>query len=161
MKWHKRNADTHRQPHVVELYQRHGHKGLFFWDHLTDLLTEYFNFWCPGCYKFKTTIFYAHFYPYIKDERHRLIKKIMKFLNDEGIVTSSQGKSVIYIYYPAIIEQADRYTQERLKAAEGRKQEQPEGARECALECEQMHRFGASRVQSNARRYFTNKGVKR
>jgi hypothetical protein len=160
LRWHKRDADEHRKPHVVELYQRHGLQGLFFWDHLNDLLTEYFNFWCPGCYKFKTSIFYAYFYPYIKDKKYRMIKKMLRFLNDEKIIISSIGARTLYLYYPDIIDKADEYTKKCQKRAEDKEQEQPESARELAFECEQMSLYGASRMQDDARTFFEKKGVK-
>lgn len=160
MKWHKRDTDEHEKSHVVELYRRHGVIGVWFWDHLNDVLAKYFNFWCPGCYKFSTTIFYAFFYPQFEDKQHRLIKKIMKFLNEENVIASSIGGRTIYIHYPDIIERTDEYTERCLKKAKDRKQEQPESARNCASECEQMSLYRASRVHSDARTFFENKGVK-
>lgn len=161
MRWHKRDVNEHRKDHVVELFQRHGLQGVFFWDHLNDLLAEKFDFWCPGCYKFKTSIFYAEFYPQISDPtHHRLIKKIMAFLNDENIITSSIGGRMLYIYYPDIIERAKEYTRLSLKRAEEHGQEQPERARELTSECELMPSHRASKVHDEARTFFENKRVK-
>ena len=158
MKWHKRDADEHRKSHVVELYQRHGHKGLFFWNHLTDLLTEYFNFWCPGSYKFKTSIFYAYFHPFIKDPR--FMRKMLEFLTEEKIIISSVGKSNIYMYYPAIVEQADAYTKRRLKEAEDKEEEQPESARELASLITAMQKYDASAIRRYAKEIIEFKGDK-
>lgn len=160
MRWHKRDANEHRKPHVVDLWQRHGLQGVFFWDHLNDLLTEYFDFWCPGCYEFRTTIFYAYFHPQIDDKQNRLIKKMLSFLNDEKIITSSSGRRLLYIYYPDIIERAKEYTRLSLERAKERGQEQPESARVRASECDLMHSYSASKVQGDARTFFENKRVK-
>lgn len=158
MKWHKRDADEHRKPHVIELYRRHGLIGIFFWDRLSDLLTEYFNFWCPGCYKFQTMIFYAYFYPQIKDPR--LIRKMMKFLNDDNVITSSSGGRTLYIYYPDIIDKADEYTKKCQKKAEDRKQECPESANLMTFECNEMQKRQTSSTWPNANDYIENKRVK-
>ena len=148
MKWHKRDAVEHRKAHVVELWQRHGFKGIFFWDHLNDLFAEYFNFWCPGCYQFKTSIFYAFFQPQIKDPR--FIRKMLEFLSEEKIITISLVKGEVYIYYPDIIKKADRYTQARLKDAEDRKLEQPKSARNLASRLLATQEFNASGVYFHA-----------
>lgn len=158
MKWYKRDAEEHRKPHVVELYQRHGLKGIFFWDHLNDLLAEYFNFWCPGCYKFKTSIFYAFFQPQIKDPR--FMRKMLSFLNEEGVIINSSGKGEIYLYYPDFIKKADEYTKKCLKKAEDNEQEQPESARDLAFCCNAMQKYNASGVYHNANDFVENKGVK-
>ena len=158
MKWHKRDADEHRKRHVVELYQRHGFIGTFFWDHLTDLLTEFFNFWCPGCYQFKASIFYAYFQPHIKDPR--TIRKMLSFLNGDKIITSSIGKGEIYLYYPGIIDKADEYTKKCQKRAEDKKQEQPEPARDLAFCCNEMQKYNTSRGYRHAKDFLENKGVK-
>ena len=158
MKWHKRDADEHRKGHVAELYQRHGLQGIFFWDHLNDLLTERFNFWCPGCYKFKTSIFYAHFQPMIKDPR--LIRKMLRLLHGDKILTVSIGKGEIYLYYSDIIDKADEYTKKCQKKAEDKKQEQPESARDLTSTCNEMQRNNTSDMHRRAREYLENKGVK-
>lgn len=158
MRWHKRDADEHRKPHVVELYQRHGLQGLFFWNHLNDLFTEYFNFWCPGCYKFKTSIFYAFFVPQIQDPR--TIRKMLSFLNGDKILTVSIGKGEIYLYYPDIIERADEYTMKCLKKAEDNKQEQPESARDLAFCCDEMQKYNTSDMHRHAKESIEYKGVK-
>lgn len=155
MKWYKRDGDEHRKPHVVELYQRHDLQGIFFWDHLNDLLAEYFNFWCPGCYKFKASIFYAHFQPQIKDPR--TIRKMLSFLHGDKIITSSIGKGEICLYYPDIIEKADKYARERVRDAENRKQEQPESARDLTSECNEMQKNNTSDMHRRAREYLENK----
>lgn len=155
MKWYKRDAGEHRKAHVVELYQRHSLQGIFFWDHLNDLLTECFNFWCPGCYQFKTSIFYAHFQPQIKDPR--TIRKMLNFLHGDKILTVSIGKGEIYLHYPDIIEKADKYTRERLRDAENRKQEQPESARDLAFCCNEMQKYNTSDMRLHAREYIENK----
>lgn len=158
MKWHKRDADEHRKPHVLELYRRHELQGFFFWDHLVDLLTRDFNFWCAGCYKFQTTIFYAYFYPYIKDAR--TIRKMLRFLNDEKVIISSIGGRVLYMYYFDIIEKADEYTKRCLKRAEDNKREQPESARVLTFECDEMQKRNTSAQWPHADDSFENKGVK-
>lgn len=158
MKWYKRDADESRKAHVIELYQRHGFKGIFFWDRLNEILAEYFNFWCPGCYKFKTSIFYASFMPQILD--HRTIKKMLKFLDGDKILTVSIGKSEVYLYYPDIIEKADEYTKKCLKKAEDHKQEQPETARDLAFCCNEMQKYNTSGGYPHAKEFVENKGVK-
>jgi len=161
MRWYKRDTDEHQKPHVVELYQRHGLQGLFFWDRLNDVLAKHFDFWCPGCYKFKKSIFYAFFYPQISDfSHHRLIKKMLAFLNDEKIILSSQGKSVIYLHYPDIIKRADVYMRRCLKKAEEKEQECPKRASELTSECEQMSLYMTSKGSDEVRSFFENKRVK-
>jgi len=144
--------------HVVELSRRHGLQGVFFWDHLMDLLTKNFNFWCPGCYKFQTSIFYIYFQPHIKDPR--MIRKMLNFLNDDKIIINSIGKRLLYLYYPDIIERTDTYTKRCLKRAEEKEQEQPESARNLTFECNEMQKYKTSRGYPNADDYLENKGVK-
>jgi len=158
LKWYKRDVDELEKSHVLELYRKHELKGLFFWDRLNDLLAEKFNFWCPGCYKFQTMIFYAYFYPQIKDPR--LIRKMLKFLNDDNVITSSIGGRVIYLYYPDIIEKADIYTKRCQKRAEEKKQEQPESANLLTFECNEMQKRKTSKAWPNARDFPENKRVK-
>lgn len=157
MKWYKRDADEHEKLHVVELAQRHGLQGLFFWDHLMDLLTKNFNFWCPGYYKFRTKIFNIYFQPYIKDPR--TIKLMLNYLNDEKIILSSVDKRFLYLYYDDIIEKADRYTKARMKDAENRKQEMPKSAWNLTFECTRHARKIASKGLPHANKYPENKGV--
>ena len=158
MKWYKRDVNESRKPHVFELYHRHGFPGLFFWSRLNDLLAECFNFWCPGCYRFKPSIFYAVFQPQIKDPR--TIKKMLIFLNSDKILTVSIGGRELYLYYPDIIERAAEYTTRRLRRAEERGEEQPETARDIAFCCAEMQSYNASDVHLYARDSIENKRVK-
>jgi hypothetical protein len=158
VKWYKRDANESRKSHVIELYQRHGFKGLFFWSRLNDLLAEYFNFWCPGCYKFKTSIFYAFFMPEIQDPR--TIRKMLSFLHGDKILNVSIGKSELYLHYPDIIERADVYTKRCLKKAEDSKQEQPESARDLAFWCNEMQKYSTKDMRRVAKEFIENKGVK-
>jgi len=155
MKWHKRDSNESEKPHVVELMQRHGWRGYFFWSHLNDMLARYFNFWCPGSYKFKTSIFYAFFYPHIKDKR--TIRKMMSYLNEEGIVFSLITGHDIYIRYSGMEEKAREHTRKQLLRAKEKGIEEPNVHQNVHFMCTQMLPFHANAIPSLARRCAEDK----
>ena len=153
MKWFKHDSDDSESPLVVELIERHGLRGHYFWIRLNEILAKYFNSWCPGCYRFKTRIFYAFFYPHIKD--HRTMRTMLDLIHYKHKVYSHITGSNIYIYYPDIIKKADRYTREEIRKRKERGEEQPDDARGLAFVC---FNFVASR--SKTLHKFANDFVK-
>lgn len=158
MRWWKANSDESESPLVVELIEKHGLKGHYFWVRLNEVLSKHFNSWCPGCYRFKTKIFYAFFYPQIKDKR--TIRTMMDFIHYQYKVYSQITGLNIYIYYPGIIKKADRYAQEELRKRKERGEEQPEDARECAFLCTHFAPNRSKTLDKFASGFVENKELK-
>jgi hypothetical protein len=158
MKWFKHDSDESESPLVVELIEGHSLRGHYFWIRLNEILAKYFNSWCPGCYRFKTRIFYAFFYPHIKD--NRTMRKMLDFIHHKHKVYSHITGSNIYIYYPDIIIKADRYTQEEIRKRKERGEEQPDDARGLAFLCTNFAPDRSKTLDNIANDSAKNKEVK-
>ena len=157
-KWIEWARNESELPHVVELYERHGIHAYFFWMRLNEMLAQHFNFWVPGCYKFSTTIFYAFFYPQIKDPR--TLRKMMDYLNEQQIVLHAITGRTIYLYYPEMKERLDRYTKTLKKKAEENGKAAPNSASELAFWCMKMLPFYAKLMPELAKQCAEDKEFK-
>ena len=143
MKWFKHDSDDSESTLVVELIERHGLRGHYFWIRLNEILAKHFNSWCPGCYRFNTRILYSFFYQHIKD--HRTMRKMLDLIHHRHKIYSQITGLKIYLYYPDIIKRADMYTKEEIRKRKERGEEQPIDAKELAFLCSN---FVASRSKT-------------
>ena len=158
MKWWKHDSNDSESPMVVELIEKHGLKGHYFWMKINEVLATYFNPWCPGCYKFKTRIFYAFFYPYIRDKR--TMRAMLDLLHSEHRVFSHITGLTIYIYFPEIIKKADNYAREAIRKKKEGGEEQPDDARELAFLCANFAPNRSKTLNKFASGFIEKKGLK-
>ena len=157
MKWFKFDSNDSESPLVIELIERHGLKGHYFWVRMNEVLAQFFNVWCPGCYCFTTKMFYAFFYPHIRDKR--TLRKMLDFLHLKYMIFSHITGLNIYVYYPDIIKKADRYTSEAIRKKKERGEEQPDDARWRAFLCTNFAPDRSKTLDNLANDFVKNKEV--